>query len=183
MPGRPMTPSSLSTAALIATAVFSLTACARSRPSVPVAQRVCAGAHQAAMKLLGRAVTMRIVDRDPVDVRCVLRGRGFALALSVRSSPDAFTAFNTTSAHQSQVFGPGVHNPAEIPRPTVVRGSVIGVWIPGAHEILATDAEPGRSGVFLTATVSGPVSKRNLALHLARGAAEAALAAHPEAKP
>jgi hypothetical protein len=132
------------------------------------------------MQTLKRSVNTRIVSHDPANVSCMLRGPGVAVVLAIRASPDAFTAFNTASAHQSQVFGPGVHEPGQLPRPTTVRGSVVAVWIPAAREILTTDAQPGRSGVFLTVTVKGPAVRHGLALNLDREVAQAAFAARPD---
>src|SRR6476620_72711 len=75
--------------------------------------RVCGQARSAAASILAVSVTVRIADRDPTNVECVLRGGGLRIDLVAQQSPQAYTQFNTTESHQEQVYGPaapGVHN-------------------------------------------------------------------------
>jgi hypothetical protein len=165
----------------VAWAAVCLASCASSTRSKPQAQRVCDAARRAAAGALGAAVNARLARQDPADLSCVLRKAGVSAVLVVRQSPDAYSEFNTTSAHQSQVFGPGVHQAGEIPQPMTVRGATVAVWIPAEHEVVATDAQPGQGGVFLTASVSGRGVHHGSAMNLARAVAEATFAAHPDA--
>jgi hypothetical protein len=150
-----------------------------SRPPRPVADRVCDGARHAA-GLLGYSVSARLADRDPANLECTLDGRGLRVAIVSQASSQAYTEFDTTTAHQDQVYGSGVHEPGQIPAAVSVPGSVVAVWIPAQQQIVATDAEPGRSGTYLTVTASGSAVRGERALVLARAVARATFAAHPD---
>jgi hypothetical protein len=152
---------------------------AASGPPRPVADRVCDGARHAA-GLLGYFVSARVADRDPANLECTLHGRRLRVAIVSQASSQAYTEFDTTTSHQEQVYGSGVHEPGQIPVAVTVPGSVVAVWIPAEREIVATDAEPGRSGTYLTVTASGPAVPGPKALALARAVARATFAAHPD---
>jgi hypothetical protein len=150
------------------------------RPPTPVADRVCGGAQHAAAALLGRPISGHIADRDPANLRCTLHGRSVRVVIVSQASARAYTEFDTTSAHQSQVYGPGVHQPGQIPVAVSVAGAVVAVWIPAEREIVATDAMPNQAGAYLTVTVSGPPLGNRQALTLALAVARASFAAHPD---
>ncbi len=152
------------------------------RPPQPVADRVCEGAQRAAVTTLGHPVSARIAGRDPGNLRCTLLERRLAVAIVSQASPEAYTIFNTTSAHQSQVYGPGVHEPGEIPVAVSVSGAVVALWIPAQREIVATDAMPSGHGAYVTVTVTGASADDRSALTLARAVARATFAAHPDAR-
>jgi hypothetical protein len=153
-----------------------------SRPPRLVADRVCDGAQHAAAALLGDSVSVHIAGRDPADLECALDGRRLRVAIVSQASTQAYTEFDTTTAHQDQVFGSGVHEPGEIPAAVAVPGSVVAVWIRAQREIVATDAEPGRSGTYVTVTVMGSAVRGQRALALARAVARTTFAAHPETR-
>ena len=153
-----------------------------SRPPQPVAARVCDGAQHAAVTTLGHPVSARIAGRDPANLRCALHGPRLAVAIVSQASPQAYTVFNTTTAHQSQVYGPGVHQPGEIPVAVSVPGAVVAVWIRAQREIVATDAMPNHRGAYVTVTVSGASVRGRHALVLARAVARAIFAAHPHVR-
>ena len=144
-----------------------------------MADRVCEGAQHAAARL-GYSVRARIADRDPANLECTLDGRRLRVAIVSQASSQAYTEFNTTTSHQEQVYGPGVHEPGQIPVTVTVPGSVVAVWIPAQREIVATDAEPGGSGTYLTVTGGGSALRGARALALARAVARATFAAHPD---
>jgi hypothetical protein len=54
---------------------------------------------------------------------------------------------------------------------------VAAVWIPAQREVVATNAQPGHTGTYVTVTVSGPAGAR--ALRLAQAITRATFAAHP----
>jgi len=153
----------------------------RGTPAKSIAQRVCGGAQAAAAGQLGHPVSARIVDRDPADLECVLTGRRLRVRIVSQASAQAYTEFDTTTAHQEQVYGPGVHEPGQIPRAIPVPGAVAAVWIRAQREIVATDAEPTRAGAYVTVTVTGRSSQEHKALALAEAVARATFAAHPDA--
>lgn len=153
-----------------------------SRPPTPVADRVCDGARHAAAPLLGYPVSADIAGRDPANLQCTLHGRRLRVAIVSQASTRAYTEFDTTTAHQDQVYGSGVHEPGQIPAAVSVPGSVVAVWIRAQREIVATDAGPTRGGAYVTVTVSGSAVRGEKALALARAMAAATFAAHPDAK-
>jgi hypothetical protein len=155
----------------------------RSTPPKPVADRVCSGAQRAAAALLGHPVIAQIRGREAADLRCMLHGPRLRVAIVSQASAQAYTAFDTTTSHQSQVYGPGVHEPGEIPIGISVPGSVAAVWIPAQREIVATDAMPNQSGAYVTVTVAGGAEGGQRALTLARAVGRATFAAHPDAGP
>ena len=158
------------------------TACGgSSAPSKPVAQRVCDGAQRAAAATIGRPVSAHIAGRSPANLGCVLRASHVRVAVVSQASAQAYMEFDTTTSHQSQVFGPGVHEPGQIPVPASVPGSVVAVWIRAEREIVATDAMPGHGGAYVTVTVAGSGVRGAQALALARAVARATFAAHPDA--
>ena len=158
----------------------STTSAAQANPaSVP--GRVCGQAKTTAASVLGAAVTVRIADRDPTNVKCVLRGGGLRIDLVAEQSPQAYTEYNTTDSHQEQVYGPaapGVHNPGEIPK-DASEGPMIAGWIPAESQLFATNGSPTTGGSYMTVTVTrgskGDAERRKLA----RAVALATLAVAP----
>lgn len=131
--------------------------------------------------MLAAPVTVRIADRDPTNVECVLRGGGLRIDLVAEQSPQAYTQFNTTESHQEQVYGPaaaGVHNPGEIPK-DASEGPMIAGWIPAESQLFATNGSPTTGGSYMTVTVThgakGDAERRKLA----RAVALATLAVAP----
>ena len=146
-----------------------------------IAGRVCGQARSAAAGALATQVAVRIADRDPTNVECVLRGGGLRVDLIAEQSPQAYTQFNTTQAHQQQVYGPaapGVHRPGEIPQ-DASEGQMIAGWIPAERQLFATNGSPTTGGSYMTVTVTrgakGDAERRKLA----RAVALATLAVAP----
>jgi hypothetical protein len=143
--------------------------------------RVCGQAKTTAAKVLAVPVTIRIADRDPTNVECVLHGGGLRIDVVAEQSPQAYTQFNTTESHQEQVYGPaapGVHNPGEIPQ-DASEGPMIAGWIRAENQLFATNASPTTGGSYMTVTVTrgakGDAERRKLA----RAVALATLAVAP----
>lgn len=148
---------------------------------MPLAQRVCDGAHRAAVTALGAAVTVRILDRRSASLHCVVRRARLRVDVVSQATAQAYTEFNTTTSHQAQVFGPGVHTPGQIPQGLTVPGAVVAVWIPAQKEIVATDASPTHdAGSYVTVAVSGSALHGESARGLARAIATSTFAAHPD---
>ena len=121
-----------------------------------VADRVCAQAVGAATSALSATVLLRIADRDPTNVECVLHGGGLRIDVVAEQSPQAYTEYNTTASHQEQVYGPaapGVHKPGEIPQ-DASEGKMIAGWIPAENQLFATNASPTTGGSYMTVTVT-----------------------------
>lgn len=156
-----------------------LTACGGpGTPRQSLAGRVCDGARQASATALGSPVSARIVSPQAADLRCVLTGRQVRMIVDSQAGARAYTEFDTEVTHQNQVFGPGIHEPGQIPSVITVPGSVVAVWIPAQNLLVATNATPTTSGAYVTVSVSG-VAPAATALPLATAAAQATFTAHP----
>jgi hypothetical protein len=148
-----------------------------------LAERVCGGARQAAAKAFGSPLSERIVSPAAANLECVLTGRQVQVTIDSQAGPRAYTEFDTTSSHYSQVFGNGgANNPAEQPVPATVPGSQAAIWIPAQLMVVATDSTPtnGGAGAYVTVSVSGRAAPAKTALRVATAAAGATFAAHPD---
>lgn len=154
-----------------------------------LAERVCGGARQAAAKAFGSSLSERIVSPQAANLECVLTGRQVQVTIDSQAGPRAYTEFDTTSSHYSQVFGNGgANNPAEQPVPATVPGSQAAIWIPAQLMIVATDSTPSGgsngapagAGAYVTVAVSGHAAPAKTALRVATAAAGATFAAHPD---
>ncbi len=167
---------------LVLTGCLVLVGCggARTAPARPLADRVCDGAQSAAAGRLGYPVRLHVADRDPANLDCVLHGRRLRVEVVSQASAQAYAEWNTTTSHQEQVYGPGVHEPGRIPSVVTIPGSVVAVWIRAQREIVATDATPTRGGAYVTVTVTGRPARSPTPLALAEAVTRAAFAAHPD---
>lgn len=145
----------------------------------PLAERVCGGARQAAEKALGSPLSARIVSPAAASLKCVLSGGQVQLTINSQAGTRAYTEFDTETAHQEQVFGPGIHEPGQIPVEITVPGSQVAVWIPARMLVVATNATPTTGGAYVTVAVSGRVASPKTALRVATAAAGATFAARP----
>jgi len=144
-----------------------------------LAERVCGGAREAAEKVLGSPLSARIVSPVAASLECVLSGRQVQVTVESQAGPRAYTEFDTETAHQEQVFGPGVHKPSQIPVAITVPGSQVAVWIPAQMLVVATNATPTTAGAYVTVAVSGQAAPAKVALRVGEAAADATFAAHP----
>jgi hypothetical protein len=120
------------------------------------AQVVCAGARAAARSALGRVVSLRIADRDPGNVECILRVSGARLDLVAQQSARAWEQFDTVQVHQEQAYGPSAdHQQAQIPVNVNSPGDVNAQWIPAQRMLFATNGTQSKGGSYVTVTVSG----------------------------
>jgi hypothetical protein len=141
------------------------------------AQLVCAGARAAAQPALGRAVSLRFVDRDPANIECVLRGSGTRLDLVAQQSARAWEQFSTVQVHQEQAYGPSAdHQPAQIPQIVDIPNGV-GGWIPAQRMLFATNGTQSKGGSYVTVTVKG---RRRGEVKVARAVTLAALKVAPK---
>ena len=144
-----------------------------------VAPRVCAEARAATASRFGAALALRIANSDPTNIECVLHAHGVRVDVISQPSAVAYTEFDTTSSHYSQVFGNGgAHNSKDQPIPVDGIG-VAAIWVAAQDQLVATSASPGHGGVYLTVTVAGGRDRQPARIALARAAALAALAATP----
>lgn len=144
-----------------------------------VAPRVCSQVRAATASRLGAAVVLRIADSDPTNIECVLHGRGVRVEVVSQPSVVAYTEFDTTSSHYSQVYGNGgAHNANDQPVPVEGVG-VAAIWVAGEHQLVATTGSPGHGGDYVTVTLAGGRIRTPARLAVARPAARAALAATP----
>ena len=149
-----------------------------------LAERVCDGARQAAQQVLGSPLSARIVSPAAASLECVLSGRQVQVIVESQAGPRAYTEFDTETAHQEQVFGPGIHKPSQIPVQVTVPGSQVAVWIPAQMLIVATNATPTTGGAYVTVAVSGNAvsggaAPAKIALRIGIAAARATFAARP----
>jgi hypothetical protein len=154
-----------------------------------LAERVCGGARKAAAKAFGSPLSERIASPAAANLECVLTGRQVQVTIDSQAGPRAYTEFDTTSSHYSQVFGNGgANNPAEQPVPATVPGSQAAIWIPAQLMLVATDSTPSGggngapagAGAYVTVAVSGHAAPAKTALRVATAAAGATFAAHPD---
>jgi len=144
------------------------------------AQVVCASAHQAAVAALGHAVTLRITDRDPTNVECLLRGSGTRLDLVAQQSPRAWAEWDTTQTHLVQAYGASdVHQAGEIPKIVNAPGVLVG-WVPAQRLLFATNGTQSLGGSYVTIKVSGRHRHGNAEVTLARAVSLAALKLAPK---
>jgi hypothetical protein len=124
---------------------------------------------------------VRVADRDPTNVECLLRGAAFRVDVVAAASLQAWTEYNTTQAHQQQVYGPGapgVHNPAEIPQ-DVSEGAMLAGWIPAENELFGTNGSPTSGGSYVTVKVTRGDKRDAERRKLARAVALATLSVAP----
>lgn len=143
-----------------------------------MAERVCAQARTAAGWLVRGGVGLRVANRDPNDVKCRLRAGALRVDVEAQASAQAWTEFDTTSSHQSQVYGPGVHEPRQIPQNVSAPG-MLAAWIPAQDELFATNGSPTRGGSYVTVSVTGHGLRAAARRGLARTVAQAVLAVAP----
>lgn len=148
-----------------------------SHPSV--AAHVCREAGQAARPLLGDGIRVRIADDDPVNIECLIDGRGIDVDTVAQATSQAWTEFDTATVHQVQAFGSGaVHVPSQLPHPVPgLSGNV--AWIPAKNELLATNGTQSRGGTYVTVTVTRRSSGRPSSLSVASAVTRALLASAP----
>lgn len=148
-------------------------------PHASFADRVCGAARQAGAKTAGTPLSVRVLSPDAAGLRCVLTGRKVKITIDSQAGPDAYTEFNTELSHQEQVFGPGVHEPGQIPSVITVPGSVVAVWIRAQKMVVATNATRFQTttGAYVTVAVNGPAVPA--ALSVATSVARGIFAAHP----
>jgi hypothetical protein len=147
----------------------------------PIPVRVCGQARNAVGHAHAASVALRIANRDPTNVECVLHVAGMRIDVVAEQSPQAYTEFNTTESHQEQVYGPaapGVHNPGEIPK-DASEGQMIAGWIPAENRLFATNATPTTGGSYMTVTVTRGNQRDAERRKLARAVALATLAVAP----
>ena len=163
-----------------------LAGCGSSTPTKPVARRICGGSGRAAAAELHRGVTVTISSRDVTNVVCTLQAGRESVQIVSQASPAAYTAFDTETSHQSQVYGPGapgVHQLNRTPVQIIVPEAVAAVWVPAQAEIIATNTTPTKpGGAYVTVTVNGRRVPVGAARTLARAVATAIFAARPATK-
>ncbi len=145
---------------------------------LPVAVRVCQAARDATARVAKHAVALRITSRNPVSLVCVVHAGAARLEIAAQASAQAWTEFDTTSSHQSQVYGPGVHEPGQEPLPVTGVGAAA-IWIPAEKELVTTNGTPTQGGNYVTVTVKARAKDGPAPLALARSAAVATLATAP----
>jgi hypothetical protein len=137
------------------------------------------GCQAAVRAALGRAVharvSSRLVSGDAVSATCAYRAAGERLTVEVDVNPQAYMAYEATTAHQVQAnTGLG----GAVPRsdyPHAVHGvGTIAAWLPRERQLIATDAPFRGGGTFVRVTVGhhqrGAPSDRKLGTQVARAA-------------
>ena len=143
--------------------------------SGPPAQRVCAGNLRAAEKVIS-GVKLRIPDRDPTNIECVVSKGGLSAETIAQASELAWTQYDTLQVHLIQAFGSGtVHVSGEMPRQVPGLGGN-SLWVPAQSELIATNGSQSQGGSFVTVTVTGAHGQRGLALATAMARATLAVA-------
>ena len=141
------------------------------------AQVVCADARAAARSTLGRAVSLKFLNRDPANIECVLRGSGTRLDLVAQQSSRAWEQFDTVQVHQEQAYGPSaVHQQGQIPQNVNMPGGQA-QWIPAQRMLFATNGIQSKGGSYVTVTVKG---RRHDEVKVAQAVTLAALKVAPK---
>jgi hypothetical protein len=140
---------------------------------------VCSQAATAAGTVLGRGVSVRITDRDPTNIKCLLRHSGVRAEIVAQATAQAWVVYDTATVHLEQAFGAGsVHEPGYMPRTLKIPGALAS-WVPAQQEVVATNGTPSTGGSFLTVSVTREPKHWNLGLRLTAAVAKAALAVAP----
>jgi hypothetical protein len=142
------------------------------------AQRVCAQARQAAASAVGHPVSTRVASSDPAHLECRLRSGRVRIDVVAQASPQAWTEYDTTQSHQAQVYGPGVHEPGQIPR-NMSQGNTLAEWIPAQNQLFGTSGSPTRGGSYVTVTVTHGPRRDAARARLAQAVGLATLAVAP----
>jgi hypothetical protein len=124
---------------------------------------------------------MRIVDRDPANVECSLRGHAVQVEVVAQASNQAWTQWDTTQTHQVQVYGGsgGIHEPRQIPENVPVPGAPLAAWIAAQNELFATNGSQTRGGTYVTVTVKPGAPSGAARLKLAEAVTRATVAVAP----
>jgi hypothetical protein len=129
--------------------------------------------------VLNSGVTVRITDRDPVNIECLVRGSGLRIEIVAQASSRAWTFYDTATVHLMQAFGSGsVHEPGHLPRTIQIQGALAS-WVPAQQEVVATNGTESTGGSFITVTLTLVPKHYKLALPLAKSVTTAALAVAP----
>ena len=136
-------------------------------PSGPPAQRVCNGELRAAGALISGA-HVRILDRDPTNIECLVSKGAVTIDTVAQASELAWTEYDTTSVHLIQAFGSGpVHVASELPHQVAGLGGN-SLWVPAQRELIATNGSQSQGGSYVTVKVKGTSSGLALATAVAR---------------
>lgn len=144
-----------------------------SLPPASLAGRICSAARLAAAKALGSPLAARVTSAASYEWRCVLTGRRVRVTVDAQPGGQAYTEFNTEVSHQEQVYGP-LNQPGQIPSAITVPGTVAAVWVRAQSLLVATDANPGGAGTYVTVAITTG------AIPVAEAAARAVFAARPD---
>lgn len=161
----------------VAMACIGLGACGSAGPKLPVATRVCRGDLQAVRQLLG-AASVRIADRDPANIECVVSGDGVRVDVVAQASAQAWVEFDTLVVHQAQGFEGSASNTASMPRDLAGLG-YNAAWIASDNKLLATNGSQSHGGSFATVTVAGSPGNGTSKLRVAKAVSTATLALAP----
>jgi hypothetical protein len=111
---------------------------------------------------------VRILDRDPQNIECLVSKGGVTVDTVAQASELAWTEYDTASSHLSQAFGPGtVHVASEMPHQVPGLGGNA-LWVPAQSELIATNGSQSRGGSYVTVKVKGTGSGLALATAVAR---------------
>jgi hypothetical protein len=146
---------------------------------LPPAQRVCSQAAKAARSVLGAGVSVRITDRDPTNIECLLLRSGVRTEIVSQATAQAWVVYGTATVHLEQAFGAGsVHEPGHLPRTLQIPGALAS-WVPDQQEVIATNGTLSTGGSFLTVTVTREPKDWNLGMKLTAAVAKAVLPVAP----
>jgi hypothetical protein len=145
----------------------------------PVAQRVCAGVQKAVAPTLSATARLRIVDKDPTNIECVVSDRKARIDVVAQATAVAWTEYDTTTVHQAQAYGAGsVHVAGQLPQYVTVSGGQA-AWIPAQNELVATNGTESSGGSYLTVKVTKSKLPSARKIALAQVVAKTTLALAP----
>lgn len=157
-------------------ACIGLAACGASGPKLPIATQVCQNDLRAVRHLVGEA-SVHIADPDRANIECVVSGGGLRVDVVAQASAQAWTTFDTLTAHQAQGFE-NSSNPALLPTDIAGLG-YNAAWVVADSKLLATNGSQSQGGSFVTVTVGGHPRTGTSKLRVAQAVATATLALAP----
>jgi hypothetical protein len=117
---------------------------------------------------------LRILDRDPTNIECLVSKGAVSIDTVAQASELAWTLYDTAQVHLIQAFGTGtVHVASELPRQVAALGGN-SLWVPAERELIATNGSQSQGGSYVTVTVKGTSAGLALATAVARSTLELA---------
>jgi hypothetical protein len=123
---------------------------------------------------------MRVTNRDPANIECLISGTGIRLDVNAQAAPRAWEQFDTVVVHQAQAneTGTSKNNP-QLPIDLPPQGDAQAVWIPANRQLVATNGTQSTGGSYVTVNVTRRSKRGPASLKVAQAVGNATLAVAP----